>query len=287
MPENSLCFLGGSFLRSRVKTLSQTKLCFPALEKTAIVSAMKYCVIGLGVFGRHLSYHLSSLGAEVLAIDCREDNVAAVKDVVDAAIEIDYTDPTPFAHYPIADMDAVFIAVGDNFEASMTLTMRMQELGAKKIVARVLSPMHERLLKMLKIDRLVVPEEFAARGLAHSMMMRGVLDGYDLGDGHVIIEVKAPAGLVGKTLRDATDKFRKYSTLLVTVKRLNTNPVAEKLGKLLAPRDELRDDQERETLGVPTLDVTFERKDVLVLFGAEKKLRRFLDDVSIVEPSEK
>lgn len=247
---------------------------------------MKYCVIGLGVFGRHLCYHLSSLGAEVIAIDCREDNVAAVKDFVDAAIEIDYTDPAPFSRYPIDEMDAVFIAIGDNFEASMTTTVRMQELGAKKIVARVLSPMHERLLKMLKIDRLVVPEEFAARGLAHSMMMRGALDGYDLGDGHVVIEVRAPAGLVNKTLREATEKFRRYSILLVTVKRLNLN-IAEKLGRAVGVRDDLRDDQERLTLGVPTLDVCFERKDILVLFGAEKKLRKFLDDVSIVEAAEK
>lgn len=246
---------------------------------------MKYCVIGLGVFGRHLCYHLSLMGAEVLAIDCREENVAAVKDYVDAAIEIDYTDPAPFAHYPIADMDAVFIAIGDNFEASLTVTLRMQELGAKKIVARVLSGMHERLLKMLrpKIHRFVVPEEFAARGLAHSMMMRGVVDGYDLGDGHVVIEVSTPRGLIGKTLRDASGKFRKYSILLVTVKRLQSGPIEKTLEKVITSREELRDDQERTTLGVPTLDVEFQRRDVLVLFGAEKKLRKFLDDVSVDE----
>ncbi len=243
---------------------------------------MKYCVIGLGVFGRHLCYHLSLMGAEVLAIDCREENVAAVKDYVDAAIEIDYTDPAPFAHYPIADMDAVFIAIGDNFEASMMLTMRMQELGAKKIVARVLSGMHERLLKMLrpKIHRYVVPEEFAARGLAHSMMMRGVVDGYDLGDGHVVIEVAAPRGLVGKTLQEASDKFREYRILLVTVKRLNSTVFGKELEKALGARDELRDDQDRTTLGVPKLDIEFQKRDVLVLFGAEKKLRKFLEDVS-------
>lgn len=246
---------------------------------------MKYCVIGLGVFGRHLCYHFSLMGAEVLAFDCREENVAAVKDYVDAAIEIDYTDPTPFAHYPIADMDAVFIAIGDNFEASMTLTLRMQELGAQKIVARVLSGMHERLLKMLrpKIHRFVVPEEFAARGLAHSMMMRGVVDGYDLGDGHVVIEVATPRGLIGKTLKDASDKFREYRILLVTVKRLNSGPLGKSLEKIMSSRDELRDDDVRTTLGVPKLDVEFQKRDVLVLFGAEKKLRKFLDDVSVDE----
>lgn len=241
---------------------------------------MKYCVIGLGIFGRHLCTHLASLGAEVLAIDLREENVAAVKDVVDAAVELDFSDPLPFAQFPISDMDAVVIAIGDNFEASMMLTLRMQELGAKKIICRVLSPMHERLLRLLKVERLVVPEEFAARGLAHSMMISGVVDGYDLGDGHVIIEANVPAGLAGKTLQDVALIFRRYSILLVTVKRLVTHPLLSKV--LMMPEGQLGDD-DRATLGVPKLDVQFKTDDVLVLFGAEKNLPKFLDAVAKLE----
>lgn len=242
---------------------------------------MKYCVIGLGIFGRHLCTHLASLGAEVLAIDPREENVAAIKDVVDAAVELDVADPVPFAQFPIKEMDAVVIAIGDNFEASMMLTLRMQELGAKKIICRVLSPMHERLLKLLKVDRLVVPEEFAARGLAHSMMISGVVDGYDLGDGHVIIEATVPAGLIGKTLEQVALSFRKYSILLVTVKRLVSHPL---LGKVLPISDGDLDDDDRATLGVPKIDIEFKADDVLVLFGAEKNLPRFLDAVSRPDP---
>lgn len=225
--------------------------------------------------------HLAGLGAEVLAIDPREENVAAVKDVVDAAVELDFSDPTPFAQFPISEMDAVLIAIGDNFEASMMLTLRMQELGAKKIICRVLSPMHERLLKLLKIDRIVVPEEFAARGLAHSMMISGVVDGYDLGDGHVIIEATVPAGLTGKTLEQVALIFRKYSILLVTVKRLVKHPL---LSKVLPIQNGDLDNDDRATLGVPKLDVEFKPDDVLVLFGAEKNLPRFLDAVSKLDP---
>lgn len=242
---------------------------------------MKYCVIGLGIFGRHLCTHLASLGAEVLAIDPREENVAAVKDVVDAAVELDFNDPLPFAQFPIREMDAVVVAIGDNFEASMMLTLRMQELGAKKIICRVLSPMHERLLRLLKVDRLVVPEEFAARGLAHSMMISGVVDGYDLGDGHVIIEANVPPGLAGKTLAQVALVFRKYRILLVTVKRLVEHPF---ISKVFPVADENPDHEDRATLGVPKLDVEFREDDVLVLFGAEKNLPRFLDEVGKADP---
>lgn len=242
---------------------------------------MKYCVLGLGIFGRHLCTHLASLGVEVLAVDPREENVAAVKDIVDAAMELDFSDPAPFAQFPIKDMDGVVIAIGDNFEASMMLTLRMRELGAKRIVCRVLSPMHERLLRLLKVDRLVVPEEFAARGLAHSMIINGVVAGYDLGDKHVIIEVAVPAGLVGKTLEQMSLVFRKYSILLVTVKRLVKHSI---LGKIL-PADATVDEEgvggdERSTLGVPKLNVQFREDDVLVLFGSEDRLPKFLEAVS-------
>lgn len=238
---------------------------------------MKYCVVGLGIFGKHLCSHLASLGAEVLAVDPREENVAAVKDIVDAAVELDFSDMAPFAQFPIKEMDAVVIAVGDNFEASMTLTLRMRELGAKKIICRVLSPMHERLLRLLKVDRLVVPEEFAARGLAHSMMISGVIDGYDLGDGHVIIEATVPPGLVGKTLAQVSPFFREFHILLVTVKRLVKHPL---LGKIFPSDGSELDGEDRSTLGVPKLDVEFLPDDVLVLFGAEDKLPKFIDAVN-------
>ena len=42
----------------------------------------------------------------------------------------------------------------------------------------------------------------------------------------------------------------------------------------------LDDEDDRATLGVPKLDVEFKSDDILVLFGAEKNLPRFLDAVA-------
>ncbi|MBC8040666.1 MAG: TrkA family potassium uptake protein, partial [Opitutaceae bacterium] len=139
---------------------------------------MKCCIIGLGVFGKNLALNLAQLGAEVLAIDRREENISLIKDEVGAAVVMDFEDTSPLARLAINEMDAVIIAIGDDFECSMAMTVKVQELGAKRIVCRVLSPMHARLLRLLKVDRLVVPEEVAARGLAHSLLMRGVVDGF-------------------------------------------------------------------------------------------------------------
>ncbi len=232
---------------------------------------MKCCIIGLGVFGKNLAINLAQLGAEVLAIDRREENVSLVKDEVGAAIVMDFEDTTALGRLGIKEMDAVVIAIGDDFESSMAMTVKAQELGARRLVCRVLSPMHARLLRLMKVERLVVPEEVAARGLAHSLLMRGVVDGFDMGSGHAIIEAAAPKALIGKNLLQTAELFKTHDVRLVTIKRKEPLPFS----KLLMGSDsEVR----RRTLGVVGLDEPFSRDDVVVLFGSEKGLRLFLEE---------
>lgn len=232
---------------------------------------MKCLIVGLGVFGRNLALHLNQLGAEVVALDRKEDNVAAIKDEVAVAAVIDFADSSMLERFPLDEMEAVIIAIGDDFEASLAFTMRARELGAKRLVCRVLSPMHARLLRLLKVERLVIPEEFAARGLAHSLLMRGAVEGIDLGSGHALIEAAVPPGLVGQSISSRAEQFREHHVRLVTVKRME-KPL---LGGLL----KLDPDAPAtyRTLGTPALDDPFQKDDVLVLFGTEKGLREFLE----------
>lgn len=232
---------------------------------------MKCCIVGLGVFGRNLALHLAQLGAEVLAIDRKEENVVAIKDDVAAALTLDFRDPTPLERLPVTEMDVVAIAIGDDFEASLAFTVKAQELGAKRLVCRVLSPMHRRLLELLKVERLVVPEEVAARGLARSLSLRGVVDTFDLGDGHAIVEAPVPTALVRHCIADSADAFRRAGVRLVTIKRPQRGLLAPLVGDRRAPAA-------FRTLGVVALEETFQPDDIFVLFGPEKGLRSFLED---------
>lgn len=232
---------------------------------------MKCCIIGLGVFGKNLALQLSRLGAEVLAIDRKEENVALVKDEVGAALVMDFDDPTPLSRLPVSELDAVVVAIGDSFESSLTMTVKLQELGARRLVCRVLSPAHERILRLMKVSRLVVPEEVAARGLAHSLLMRGVVDGFDLGDGHAIIEASVPGSLVGLDLSRTAEAFRRAGVRLVTIKR----PESGLLTRVISAGDGRTP---RRTLGVVALDEPFRADDIFVLFGPDKGLKTFLDE---------
>lgn len=230
---------------------------------------MKFCIIGLGVFGKTLARNLTSLGVEVLAIDRKEENVSIIKDEVGASAVMDFEDPSPLERFPIDDMDAVIIAIGDDFEASMLMTARAQDLGAKKLVCRVLSPVHARLLRLMKVDRLVIPEEVAACGLAQSLLMRGVVNSFDL-DGHAIIETPVPKGLVGEKPAMEKALFRDAGISLVAVKRTERRF----LGRLVPEEGE---EAKRKVIGFPDEEFMLSTTDVLVLFGPEKKLRSFLE----------
>jgi trk system potassium uptake protein TrkA len=231
---------------------------------------MKCCILGLGVFGRNLATDLAQLGAEILGMDPKEENVSLVKDEIGTAVIADFNDPAILDNFPIREMDAVIIAIGDDFEKSISMTIKVQEMKAKRIVCRVLSPMHERLLRLLKVDRLVVPEEVAARGLAHSLLMRGVVGGFDMGNGYSIIEARVP-GLKGASLQEKGAVFKKAEVRIVTIKRF-----VKSIVRKLALKEEAV--EKRDTLGVPALDEVFQEDDIFVLFGREKKLRSFLEE---------
>ena len=129
---------------------------------------MKYLIIGLGVFGRNLTQNLAQLGAEVIAIDRRDDNVSAVKDSASTAVCAPFDDPTVLERFPVDDFDAVILAIGDDFEASLH---HGPGTGRPAHGVPCALPMHERLLHP-QVDRLVIPEEFTA-GPAHSMLLKG------------------------------------------------------------------------------------------------------------------
>ncbi|MDR1817411.1 MAG: TrkA family potassium uptake protein [Puniceicoccales bacterium] len=237
--------------------------------------SMKCCIIGLDLFGQHLARELNQFGAEVLAIGDREDVASKIKDdVADARTVADFSDTSFLEKASVQDFDVVVVSIGDSFERSLTLVIKAKELKARRVIARAISTEHEHLLKLLRVERIVVPEELAAHGLAHSLLMRGVEEGYEMGDGYSIVEARVP-GLKDGCLRDKGDVFKRAEVRIVTIKRVR-HPLLEKI----TGRDATggASDEERKTLGVPSLDEKFQEDDVFVLFGREKKLRAFLEE---------
>ena len=100
------------------------------------MSALKIAVIGLGQFGRAIATALTKCGAEVLAIDNREEVVDNMSDQVSAAVTLDATDKKALQSVNITDMDAVVVAIGQDMEQLLLTTVLVMEMGCKRVIAR-------------------------------------------------------------------------------------------------------------------------------------------------------
>jgi trk system potassium uptake protein len=224
---------------------------------------MKFCIIGLGYFGKNLALTLAHARTEVLAIDIAAEKVEAIKDDVSHAMILDASQVEALRKLPLTDFDAVIVAIGEDFQASILTIAHLQEFGVKRIIARVINPIHEKLLRLMKIEETVLPEAESANRMAQSLI-RGVLNSLDLTGGFIIVEAKVPAEVVGLTLQQAGLRSR-YQLNLVTVRK-----ASDPSRRVVTRKDE------RELIGVPPADYRFEEDDVLVLFGQQSHINHFL-----------
>ncbi len=227
----------------------------------------KYCIIGLGHFGMNLSLMLSDAGAEVIAIDHHQELIDNVSDKVTFAARMNATDEKALRSLGLEDMDAVVVAIGEGFEASILVTALLQEIGVKKIYNRIISHVHERLLKLMGIDDLLVPEKEAAEQLARRLMIPGLVESFALSSKFGIFEIKAPKEFIGNKLIDL-ELREKYGMNLVTINRKISKSGILSLGQR----------EERSVIGVPKPDMVIEENDIMVLFGEEKKVKELLKE---------
>lgn len=227
---------------------------------------MKFCIIGLGTFGTQLARQLSREGHEIVAVDNDPAHVSHLKDEIEYLIQADCTDLNAFHEIPIDACDAVILAIGEDFEASLTIAANVQQLGAKRIISRIINPLHGRLLKLLKIDELMIPEAMAAAWLARSLKSPDFINSVELGGGHEVVQVKVPETMVGKTLQESTMRDRYGLNLVTIAKARGTMPSGSGQHPI------------QKVLGVPEPGRRFEADDILVLFGKAQDIRRMIHE---------
>ncbi|MBL4624931.1 MAG: TrkA family potassium uptake protein [Flavobacteriales bacterium] len=224
----------------------------------------KYVVIGLGQFGEAIARNLSAKGVEVLAIDNNENHIEAIKDDVAMAVTMDATDIRALKTQNIQDADAVVMAIGEDFEALLLSTVYVQELGAKRIIARAHGRQQRMILEKIGVEEILSPEDEVAKVVTEQLLNPSVLSFLELPDDYEIVEIKAPLGIVNKTVGEINLR-NKYKINLVTIKRSYEK---NKEGKA---------SMEAHILGVPTTDTMIYESDSIVVFGLIKDIERFID----------
>ncbi len=219
----------------------------------------RFAIIGAGSFGSSLARHLSSAGAEVTLMDLDRERIEALKDAVEVALIMDCTDGAAMKAQELDEMDAVIIALGDDFGETVLILALLQELGVKHIHVRVSSERERAIVTKLGAEGAVFPAERAGRSFARSLLLGlgGRLDTVPVGNGHCLVQLAVPKDFVGSTIESV--QLRELHNLhLVTV--LTT---AE--GK-----------EDPQCCGIPKSTRTFNQGERMILFGQENAISAFV-----------
>lgn len=226
----------------------------------------KIAVIGMGHFGTHLAVELAHKGAEVLAIDNDLEKLEEIKEKVTHTVRLDATEETPLRSQGLEEFDAVVVAIGDNFEASLLTVAMLQKIEVKRIIVRAVTAVHERILQHLGVTEIILPAAEAAERLANSLLFENVIDSFSLNSEYTIAEVTAPDEFIGQIV-EKLDLRKRFQISLVTIKRIGHE------SRLLGFKT-----KEVETIiGVPLPATTIERGDVLVVFGSKESIQQLTE----------
>ena len=179
---------------------------------------MKYAVIGLGEFGSSAAVGLFRRGAEVIAVDTDMDRVNSVKDEVSLAIRLNATHEDALKSHGLGEVDVLIAAIGNNFEAQVLVVIHAKQHGIKKIIARATTADHVRVLQAVGADEVFNPEETAARWMVQRLLIRNISNYFELAEGFSVVEINAPASILGKTIEELNLR-RRFRINLVAIKK--------------------------------------------------------------------
>ena len=160
----------------------------------------QYVVLGLGRFGSSVALTLNELGYDVLGIDNSEGSVNALASQLTHAVVADAKDEGAMKSLGIRNFDVAVVAIGDDVETNILVTVMLKEMGVPYVVAKAQSALHGKVLEKIGADKIVYPEKDMGVRVAHNLVSANFMDNIELHPNYSIMELKAPSTFAGKTL---------------------------------------------------------------------------------------
>ena len=105
-----------------------------------------FAIIGLGRFGGSICQTLVEAGQEVLAIDSSEDRVNEYMNIATHAVVANAQDEMTLRSLGIRNFDHVVVAIGEDIQASILVTLMVKEMGVPNVLAKAVNEYHARVL---------------------------------------------------------------------------------------------------------------------------------------------
>jgi trk system potassium uptake protein TrkA len=205
-------------------------------------------IIGLGKFGFRFGKTLVQLGHDVVGIDVNPDHIRRAQQVFTQVYQADAMDKKALEQIGFREMTHALVSVGESIEASTMISMYLKELGVSQVWVKGVNTDHEKLLRKIGVDEVIIPEHMAAKDFANRLAIPGFIE-YLPFDQNVALKQLVVDKWAGKTLRQI-DLTNTYSIQVVAVKKTGE------------PRFRY----------IPKADDPLEKEDTLVVIGTTERL---------------
>lgn len=182
-------------------------------------------IIGLGRFGRHMATKLIEDGNSVLAIEKSEERADNAVNLVNDIQIGNATDETFIKSLGVNNFDLCVVAIGDDFQSALEITVLLKDYGAKFVLARACREVHKKLLLRNGADHVVYAEKEMAERLAIKYGAKNLFDYIELTKDVAIYEIAVPDNWVGKTIVEKSIRTRYNISILATKKGGKISPL--------------------------------------------------------------
>lgn len=198
-----------------------------------------FAVIGLGRFGGSVCKTLADAGQEVLAIDKYESRVNDYKDIATQAVVTDAQDEDVLRSLGIRNVDHVIVAIGEDIQASILVTLMVKEQGVKYVTAKAQNEYHAKVLEKLGVDRVVHPERDMGVRIGRSLTSKNMVDYLDLDANFKLAEILITnPEFVGKSLAEMDFRDR-YGLNVIALAHSRQEMVLPSAGDVLTENDSI------------------------------------------------
>ena len=210
----------------------------------------QFAIIGVGRFGSSVALTLAKMGYEILALDVSEERVNDIVEHVTHAVQIDALDEHALRSVGIRNFDVVVVAIGQDIQANILVTVMLKEMGVKNVVAKAQNALHGRVLERVGADKVVFPERDMGEKVAHALVSKNIMEQISLSPEHSLVEMLAPSLFINKTLLESQAR-NKYGVSILAIRR------------------------EGELIISPTAQERIMEGDILVVIGKTDRLQKF------------
>ena len=209
-----------------------------------------FLVIGLGKFGKSCAKELVNLNYDVLGVDENPRLVNEAASYLTHTVQADSTDEDFLRSIGVHSFDSCIVAIGDDQEASVMITVLLKEHGAKHIIAKAQSEIHAKILQKIGADQVVLPEHDMGIKLAHSLTHKNIYDLIDISDDYSIVSITAPKEWINKSLGQLSPRD-KYGVNVIAIESSLNEPNV-----------------------FPNANTVINKNDVVVVIGADENLEK-------------